>query len=60
LPVVSSGGGGGTGKETEPWEIVYFKLYQSQIPVIDKAVETPMEVKLSAVPLVPRNYGAGI
>jgi hypothetical protein len=29
-----------TGKETEPWEIVYFKLYQSQIPVIDKAIET--------------------
>ena len=28
-----------TGKETEPWEIVYFKLYQSQIPVIDKAIE---------------------
>jgi hypothetical protein len=29
-----------TGKETEPWEIVYFKLYRSQIPVIDKAIET--------------------
>ena len=29
-----------TGKETEPWEIVYFKLYHSQIPVIDKAIET--------------------
>lgn len=29
-----------TGKETEPWEIVYFKLYQSQIPVIERAVET--------------------
>jgi len=29
-----------TGKETEPWEIVYFKLYKSQIPVIDRAVET--------------------
>jgi hypothetical protein len=29
-----------TGKETEPWEIVYFKLYQSQIPVIDRAIET--------------------
>ncbi len=28
-----------TGKETEPWEIVYFKLYQSQIPVIDRAIE---------------------
>lgn len=21
-----------TGKETEPWEIIYFKLYQSQLP----------------------------
>jgi hypothetical protein len=29
-----------TGRETEPWEIVYFKLYQSQIPVIEKAIET--------------------
>jgi hypothetical protein len=29
-----------TGKITEPWEIVYFKLYQSQIPVIDRAIET--------------------
>ena len=25
-----------TGKETEPWEIIYFKLYQSQIPVIER------------------------
>jgi hypothetical protein len=29
-----------TGRETEPWEIVYFKLYKSQIPVIEKAIET--------------------
>jgi hypothetical protein len=29
-----------TGQETEPWEIVYFKLYKSQIPVIDQAIET--------------------
>src|ERR1700730_8044088 len=29
-----------TGKVTEPWEIVYFKLYQSQMPVIDRAIET--------------------
>ena len=29
-----------TGKETEPWEIVYFKLYESQIPVVDRAIET--------------------
>jgi hypothetical protein len=25
------------GRETEPWEIVYFKLYQSQMPVIERA-----------------------
>jgi hypothetical protein len=29
-----------TGEDTEPWEIVYFKLYKSQIPVIDRALET--------------------
>src|SRR6266576_1868499 len=29
-----------TGKETEPWEIVYFKLYKSQIPVIEQAINT--------------------
>ena len=29
-----------TGKETEPWEIVYFKLYKSQIPVIEQAIDT--------------------
>ena len=29
-----------TGKETEPWEIIYFKLYKSQLPVIEKALET--------------------
>jgi hypothetical protein len=29
-----------TGRNTEPWEIVYFKLYQSQMPVIEKAIET--------------------
>ena len=29
-----------TGKITEPWEIVYFKLYDSQVPVIDRALET--------------------
>jgi len=29
-----------TGKETEPWEIVYFKLYKSQIPVVEQAMET--------------------
>ena len=29
-----------TGRETEPWELIYFKLYQSQMPVIEKAIET--------------------
>ena len=29
-----------TGRVTEPWEIIYFKLYQSQMPVIEKAIET--------------------
>jgi len=29
-----------TGKETEAWEIVYFKLYKSQIPVVEQAIET--------------------
>jgi hypothetical protein len=29
-----------TGRETEPWEIIYFKLYESQIPVIEQGLET--------------------
>jgi len=29
-----------TGQETEPWEIIYFKLYKSQLPVIEQALET--------------------
>ena len=29
-----------TGKETEPHEILYFKVYKSQIPVIEQALET--------------------
>ena len=29
-----------TGKEREPWEMIYFKLYKSQIPVIEQAIET--------------------
>jgi hypothetical protein len=28
------------GRETEPWEIIYFKLYQSQTPVVERAIET--------------------
>jgi hypothetical protein len=29
-----------TGADTEPSEIVYFKLYRSQIPIIEQAIET--------------------
>jgi hypothetical protein len=29
-----------TGRDTEPVEIIYFKLYKSQIPVIEQAIET--------------------
>ena len=29
-----------TGRETEPWEIIHFKLYKSQISVIERAIET--------------------
>jgi hypothetical protein len=29
-----------TGQETEPWEILYFKVYKSQIPVVEQALET--------------------
>ena len=29
-----------TGKETEPWEILYFKVYKSQLAVIEQALET--------------------
>ena len=29
-----------TGRETEPWEIVYFKLCKSQIPIVEQAIET--------------------
>jgi hypothetical protein len=29
-----------TGQETEPWGIIYFKVYKSQLPVIERALET--------------------
>ncbi|MGH9504087.1 MAG: HNH endonuclease [Terriglobales bacterium] len=29
-----------TGRDSEPWEITYFKLYKTQIPVIEQAIET--------------------
>ena len=28
-----------TGKDAEPWEIIYFKVYKSQLPVVEKALE---------------------
>jgi hypothetical protein len=31
-----------TGKETEPWEILYFKVYKSQLAVIEQALEVAM------------------
>ncbi len=29
-----------TGQEAEPWEIIYFKVYKSQLPVVEQALET--------------------
>ena len=29
-----------SGKASEPWEIIYFKVYKSQLPVVEKAIET--------------------
>jgi hypothetical protein len=29
-----------TGKESRPWEPIYFKVYKSQLPVIEQALET--------------------
>jgi hypothetical protein len=29
-----------TGRETEPHEIIYFKIYKSQVSVIEQAIET--------------------
>jgi hypothetical protein len=29
-----------TGKESEPWELIYFKVYKSQLAVIEGALET--------------------
>jgi hypothetical protein len=29
-----------TGQETEPWEMLYFKVYKSALPVIEQALET--------------------
>ena len=29
-----------TGKESEPWELIYFKVYKGQLAVIEQALET--------------------
>jgi hypothetical protein len=29
-----------TGKDEEPSELIYFKVYKSQIPIIEQAIET--------------------
>jgi len=29
-----------TGRESEPREIIYFKLYKTQIPIVEQAIET--------------------
>jgi hypothetical protein len=31
---------GASAKETEPWEIIFFKLYKSQLPAVEQALET--------------------
>jgi hypothetical protein len=40
-----------TGEDREPWEIgiVYFMLYKSQVPVIDRALETAALMLLGRV-----------
>jgi hypothetical protein len=29
-----------TGKESEPWEMLYFRVYKSQLPIFEQALET--------------------
>jgi hypothetical protein len=29
-----------TGRESEPWDIIYFKLYKTQVPIVEQAIET--------------------
>jgi hypothetical protein len=33
-----------TGRGTEPWEIIFFKLYKSQLSVVDRAIETAAHI----------------
>ena len=30
-----------TGRETEPWELIYSKMYKSQLAVVEQALEVP-------------------
>jgi hypothetical protein len=39
-PVQADSGEGINRAGTEPWEIVYFKLLGTQIPVVEQAIET--------------------
>ncbi|MGA8153361.1 MAG: hypothetical protein WB952_20590 [Terriglobales bacterium] len=39
-----------TALETEPWEIIYFKLYKSQIPVIERKRSQPERPRLRLDP----------
>ena len=39
-----------TGKEEEPSELIYFKIYKSQIPVIEQAMETSARMRQCIVP----------
>ena len=46
-----------TGQNIEPWELLYFKVYRSQLPVIEQALETAgLMLGTGQVPrLLPRN-----
>jgi hypothetical protein len=40
-----------TGRETEPHEIIYFKVYKSQIPLIEQALEAAaIDARIGQVP----------
>jgi len=39
-PIQAGSGEGTGGRESEPWEIICCKLYKTQIPIIEQAIET--------------------
>jgi hypothetical protein len=39
-----------TGKETEPWEILYFKAYKSQLPAIEQGCRELEVLEILAAP----------